>query len=165
MRLEMVECHIPFSGHCDLELTSFKNNDIQSIYLTLSKVGIPNLVCGCILVWRSAVYHLRVTLNLTSDLVFFLNNLVWSISLILFEGGIPISLCRCRIEWCIPSLGQCDLDLWPSFENCHEFWCISSILFEVGISTVVWVSYTLSGHCERDLDLWPSFKNYIVPSI
>ena len=94
----MVECHIPFSGHCDLELTSFKNKDIRSIYLTLSKVGIPNLVCGCILVWRSAVYHLRVTLNLTSDLVFFLNNLVWSISLILFEGGIPISLCRCRIE-------------------------------------------------------------------
>ena len=71
MRLEMVECHIPFSGHCDLELTSFKNKDIRSIYLTLSKVGIPNLVCGCILVWRSAVYHLRVTLNLTSDLVFF----------------------------------------------------------------------------------------------
>ena len=68
----MVECHIPFSGHCDLELTSFKNNDIRSIYLTLSKVGIPNFVCGCILVWRSAVYHLRVTLNLTSDLVFFL---------------------------------------------------------------------------------------------
>ena len=67
----MVECHIPFSGHCDLELTSFKNKDIRSIYLTLSKVGIPNLVCGCILVWRSAVYHLRVTLNLTSDLVFF----------------------------------------------------------------------------------------------
>ena len=66
----MVECHIPFSGHCDLELTSFKNNDIRSIYLTLSKVGIPNLVCGCILVWRSVVYHLRVTLNLTSDIVF-----------------------------------------------------------------------------------------------
>ena len=65
MRLEMMECHIPFSGHCDFELTSFKNNDIWSIYLTLSKVGIPNLVCGC------AVYHLRVTLNLTSDLVFF----------------------------------------------------------------------------------------------
>ena len=42
MRLEMVECHIPFSGHCDLELTSFKNNDIRSIFLTLSKVGIPN---------------------------------------------------------------------------------------------------------------------------
>ena len=59
MRLGMVECHIPFSGHCDLELTSFKNKDIRSIYLTLSKVGIPNLVCGCILVWRSVLYHFK----------------------------------------------------------------------------------------------------------
>ena len=36
------------------------------------EVGIPNLVCGCILGWRSVVYHFRVTvtLTLTSDLVF-----------------------------------------------------------------------------------------------
>ena len=36
------------------------------------EVGIPNLVCGCILGWRSVLYHLRVavTLALTSDLVF-----------------------------------------------------------------------------------------------
>ena len=71
MRHGMVECHIQFSDHCGLGLwPSFKNNDIQSIYLTLFKVGIPNLVCGCILVWRSVLYHLRVTLTLTSDLVF-----------------------------------------------------------------------------------------------
>ena len=36
------------------------------------EVGIPNLVCGCILGWRSVAYHFRVTvtLTLTSDLVF-----------------------------------------------------------------------------------------------
>ena len=34
--------------------------------------GIPNLVCGCILGWRSVVYYFRVTVTLTwtSDLVF-----------------------------------------------------------------------------------------------
>ena len=30
------------------------------------EVGIPNYVCG----WRSVVYHFRVTVTLTSDLVF-----------------------------------------------------------------------------------------------
>ena len=36
------------------------------------EVGIPNLVCGCILGLRSVTYHFRdtVTLTLTSDLVF-----------------------------------------------------------------------------------------------
>ena len=36
------------------------------------EVGIPNLICGCILGWRSVAYHFQVTvtLTLTSDLVF-----------------------------------------------------------------------------------------------
>ena len=34
------------------------------------EVGIPNLVCGCILGSRSVAYHFRVTVTLTSDLVF-----------------------------------------------------------------------------------------------
>ena len=36
------------------------------------EVGIPNLVCWCILGWRSVAYHFLVTVNLilTSDLVF-----------------------------------------------------------------------------------------------
>ena len=29
------------------------------------EVGIPNLVRGCILGWRSIVYHFRVTVTLT----------------------------------------------------------------------------------------------------
>ena len=34
------------------------------------EVGISNLVCGCILGWRSVAYHFRVTVTLTSDLGF-----------------------------------------------------------------------------------------------
>ena len=33
------------------------------------KIGIPNVVCGYILGWRSVVYHFQVTVTLTSDLV------------------------------------------------------------------------------------------------
>ena len=37
----------------------------------LFEVGISNLVCECILGWRSVAYHnwVTMTLNLTSDLV------------------------------------------------------------------------------------------------
>ena len=34
------------------------------------EAGIPNLVCGCILGWRSVAYHFGATVTLTSDLVF-----------------------------------------------------------------------------------------------
>ena len=37
------------------------------------EVGIPNLVCGCILGLRSVAYHFLVTVTLTSDLVFRIN--------------------------------------------------------------------------------------------
>ena len=30
------------------------------------EVGIPNLVCGCILGWQNVMYHFRVTVTLTS---------------------------------------------------------------------------------------------------
>ena len=45
---------------------------VRCISPTFFEVGIPNLVCGCILGWRSVAYHFRVTvtLTLTSDLVF-----------------------------------------------------------------------------------------------
>ena len=44
---------------------------VQCISSIFFKAGIPNLVCGCILGWRSVAYYFRVTvtLNLTSDLV------------------------------------------------------------------------------------------------
>ena len=45
---------------------------VRSISPIFFEVGIPNLVCGCILGWRSVAYHFRVTVTLTftSDLVF-----------------------------------------------------------------------------------------------
>ena len=45
---------------------------VRSVSLIFFEVGIPNLVCGYILGWRSVAYHFRVTvtLALTSDLVF-----------------------------------------------------------------------------------------------
>ena len=71
MHLGMGECHIPISGHCDLDLgPSFKNYYVRSISLILFEIGISNLVCGCILGRWSVEYHLWVTVTLTSDLVF-----------------------------------------------------------------------------------------------
>ena len=45
---------------------------VRSISPIFFEEGIPNLVCGCILGWRSVAYQFRVTvtLTLTSDLVF-----------------------------------------------------------------------------------------------
>ena len=43
---------------------------VRSISPIFFGVGIPNLVCGYILGWRSVAYHFRVTMTLTSDLVF-----------------------------------------------------------------------------------------------
>ena len=39
-------------------------------YLIIFEVGIPNLVCECILGWRSVLSHVQVSVTLTSDLVF-----------------------------------------------------------------------------------------------
>ena len=45
---------------------------VSGPYPIFFEIGIPNLVCGCILRWRSVAYHnwVTVTLALTSDLVF-----------------------------------------------------------------------------------------------
>ena len=45
---------------------------VPCISPTFFGVGIPNLVCGCILGWLSVAYHVRVTVTftLTSDLIF-----------------------------------------------------------------------------------------------
>ena len=45
---------------------------VRSISPIFFEVGIPNLVCGCILGWQSVAYNSRVTvtLTLTYDLVF-----------------------------------------------------------------------------------------------
>ena len=70
MHLGMVESHILFLSHFDLDLRpSFNDNCVRSISLLLFEIGIPNLVCECILGWLSVLYHLQVTVTLTSDLV------------------------------------------------------------------------------------------------
>ena len=70
------------------------------------EIGIPDLVCKCILGSLSVTNHFWVTVPLTSDLVF-KNYCVQSISPILFNVGIPnlggggvIHLWM--VEWCIP---------------------------------------------------------------
>ena len=78
MHLGVAECRVPFLGHCDLDLwlSFYSNHNVRpSIPLRVRctspiffEVGIPNLMCGCILRWRSVAHHFQVTL--TPDLVF-----------------------------------------------------------------------------------------------
>ena len=90
----MTECHISFSGHCDLDLRpSFKNYCVWSLSPEFFEVGIPNLVCGCILGWQSVAYRFQVILTLTSDLVFRI--IVSGAYLILFEVGFSTLVYRC----------------------------------------------------------------------
>ena len=84
MHKGMAECRVPFLGHYDLDLQrSFYSNHtvrpsvspsvtlrVRCISPIFFDVGIPNLMRGCILGWRSVSYHLQVTVTLTSDLVF-----------------------------------------------------------------------------------------------
>ena len=74
------------------------------------EVGIPNLVCRCILGLQSVAYHFWVTVTLTlfSDLVFIVITVsvrpsvplrVRCISPIFFEVGIPNSMCGCIFGW------------------------------------------------------------------
>ena len=73
------------------------------------EVGIPNLVCGCILGWWSVAYLFRVTVTLTSDLVFIVIKCpsvclsvplrVRCISPIIFEVRIPNLMCGCILGW------------------------------------------------------------------
>ena len=66
------ECRIPFLDHCDIELELISRKIVSGAFLLLFGVGIPNLVCGCILELRCVAYHFGVTgilLTLTSDFV------------------------------------------------------------------------------------------------
>ena len=88
---------------------------VSSAFPISIEVGIPNLVCGCILGWRSVPYHFGVTVTLTSHLVFriFLSGaylIIWGTNS-KFGVCMHLGMTKCRK----PSLGHCDLDLWPSF--------------------------------------------------
>ena len=68
---------------------------VRCILLIFFEVGIPKLVCRCILGWWSVAYHFRVTVTLTlnSDLDFRI--IVSRAYLILFEVGISNLVCGC----------------------------------------------------------------------
>ena len=85
-------------GHCDLDLwPSLKNFCVLGISLIFFEVGIPNLVCICILGWWSLTYYFLTTVTLTSDLV--LKIIVPGAYLIIFEKGIPNLACECILGW------------------------------------------------------------------
>ena len=71
-----------------LNLTSDLVSWNRCISQIIFEIGIPNLVCKCILGCLSVTNHFWVTVNMTSDLVF-KNHCVQSISPILFDVGIP----------------------------------------------------------------------------
>ena len=81
------------------------------------EIGIPNLVCKCILGCLSVTNHFWVTVNMTSDLVF-KNYCVQSISPILFDvsqiwGG--NSSWDGGVVHTILSHFDLDIDFWPQF--------------------------------------------------
>ena len=94
----MVECHVPFTDNFNLTSDLVFRIIVSRAYLILLKVGIPNLVCGCILEWQSVTYHYLVTVTLTSYLIFRIT-CVRNISLILFEMRIPNLVCGCILGW------------------------------------------------------------------
>ena len=67
---------------------------ISGAYLLLFEVGIPNLVCECILKWRIVPFHFPVTMTLTSYLVSRIE-----ITSIFFEVGIQNLVCGCILGW------------------------------------------------------------------
>ena len=70
LHLGMVECHILFWVTVTLTSDLVLMIILSGAYLILFEIGIPNLVCGCILGWWSVMCYLRITVTLTFDLVF-----------------------------------------------------------------------------------------------
>ena len=65
----MMEFYIPFWVTVTLTSDLVLRIIVFIAYLLYFEVGIPNLVCICILGWLSVTYHFWVTVTLTSDLV------------------------------------------------------------------------------------------------
>ena len=90
----------------------FKKNHVQSIYLILLKVEIPNLVGGCNLGWWNVMYHFMVTLTLSSDLVcriivfrpYLLYYLRWESQICFMDTSLDADALH-------TILGHCDIDL------------------------------------------------------
>ena len=69
MHLGMAECHIQFRVTVTSTFDLVLRIIVFEAYLIFFEVGIPNLMCICILGWGSVTYHFWVTVTLTSDLV------------------------------------------------------------------------------------------------
>ena len=66
MHLRMANCPVLFLVTVTMNSDLVSRIDITSLFF---EVGIPNLVCGCILGWPSLVYTFRVTVTLSFCLV------------------------------------------------------------------------------------------------
>ena len=67
----MTEYHITFRVTVTLISNLVLIIIVPGAYLILFEIGIPNLVCECILGWWSVLYQLWVIVTLTSNLVFY----------------------------------------------------------------------------------------------
>ena len=63
----MYHFRVTVTFYLTFDLVLGKN--ISGAYLFLFDIGIPNVVCQCILEWQIVPFHFRVTVTLTSDLV------------------------------------------------------------------------------------------------
>ena len=122
------------------------------------EIGIPNLVCKCILGYLSVTNHFWVTVTLTSDLVF-KNYCVQSISPILFDVGIP------NLGWWFLLGWRSGAYHFESFWPWH--WLLASFLvFSCNITAIfpqmcLILDQFLWGHSSRVCDIsclfWPAY--------
>ena len=102
------------------------------------EIGIPNLVCKCILGCLSVTNYFLVTVTLTSDLVF-KNYCVQSISAILFDVGIPNLGWLFLLGWRSGAYHFESLRLWH--------WLLASFL---GFSSILQLSFLKCVLCKTN---------------
>ena len=75
------------------------------------EVGIPNLVCGCILGWLSVVYHFRVTVTLT---------LIFDLAFIVITMSVRPASCPVHISYILRGRNS-KFDVWMhlGMAECH----------------------------------------------
>ena len=124
---------------------------ITSIFF---EVGIPNLVCGCGLVWPSVAYHFWVTITLNSDPIFRII-MFGAFFSILFELGIPNWVCGCIFGWQSVIYQFCGIDLISriilSGAYLRYYLREETQICCMDTSLDADVSYTILGHCDLDL--------------
>ena len=142
-----------------LNLTSdlvSRNCGISPIFF---EIGIPNLVCKCILGCLSVTNHFWVTVTLTSDL-FFKNYCVQSISPILFDVGIPNLGWWFLLGW---RSGAYHFEsLWPWHWLLASFLVFSCYITAVFPQMCLILDQFLWGHSSRVCDISCYFIFYFL---